>query len=205
MDGSNAYELIFYHKYDLEMNIDGGIIETSWDDGVSWQNLIFDTLIMNNVFDTQNMYTAQDTIWAFNNQPGFTGFQDSLVLSSITFWSNFEINYDTLLLRYTFKSDSVNTDNEGWMLDEFQFGGFLVGIEDNYEPSDQLIIYPNPVYDRLSISLNNEDVYNVRIYSMLGVKIAEYANSKTIFIGDIPIGLYIIEVNDKYRKKFIKK
>lgn len=204
MGGCNGYTLMFYHKYDFESNKDGGIIETSWDNGLTWQNILYDSIIQNNLFSSpQNLYTISDTINAFNNQPGYTGLQNSFKNVWLSFWATSEIIDDTLLLRFTIKSDSISSNHEGWMLDKFAFGGFLVGIDELSESNDKIDIYPNPAKEHITIKCKNEVIRQVSIYSILGDKEIEVYDSNIIQVSGLLPGMYFLRVNEKYLKKII--
>jgi hypothetical protein len=203
--GCDAHAIMFWHKYDFEINKDGGIIETSYNNGISWQNIIYDTIIMDNVFDDiSGLYNLNDTISSFNNQPGFTGLQSEIKAVSIDFWNYliYTKELDTMLLRFTIVSDSVDTNNEGWMLDDFVFYSILVGIYEK-EYGNNIYISPNPSNSIITINSPIERIKKVDIISLNGVKIIEEYNTNSICIDKIPAGFYLIKINDKYIEKLL--
>lgn len=208
--GTSIYNIGFWHKYDFNPNVDGGIIETSWDYGATWQNIIFDSIIQENLWEggSQNMYTVYDTISSFNNQPGFTGLNAEGMHVNIDFWAPYEIDtgeLDTLLLRFTIKSGEVPSNHEGWLLDNFSFGGTLVGVEEINKGSKMLSIYPNPANEIININLKNENINCIAIYTLTGQKIRKSIQTTILNVNDLMPGVYLIMVNEKYTEKLIIK
>jgi hypothetical protein len=190
------------HKYDFEKNKDGGIIETSYDNGLSWQNIIYDPTIMDNVDYVSGLYNLNDTIDSFNDKPGFTGLQDEINEVEIVFWTSWQIFEDTVLLRFTIVSDSIESNNEGWMLDNFVFGYFYVGIDEN-EHNNNIYISPNPSNSIITINSPVERITKIEIISLNGVQILERYNTNSICIDKIQAGFYLIKINDTYIEKLI--
>lgn len=200
----------FWHKHDFNPNLDGGIIETSWDYGETWQNIIFDTIIQSRLFDVfaPGMYSLSDTISAFDNQPGFTGLNNIMSPVSIGFWTPYDLLneglIDTLLIRFTFKSGTIESEHEGWLLDEFDFRMVRFNNIEETKNVAQLTIYPNPANETININLENDVVNFVSIYTLTGQKIME-TNQATFGIREIKPGIYIVKVNEKFIKKLIIK
>jgi xylan 1,4-beta-xylosidase len=88
------------------------------------------------------------------------------------------------------------------LVDELSNGIQLPGIERS------LNIYPNPVTDRLNLSLNS-DLFTVTVYDYTGRPVAAYKNQKQIPVSNWAPGLYLIQVilpeGKIYNNKFIKK
>lgn len=75
----------------------------------------------------------------------------------------------------------------------------LTGFE-SLEPEDNKIeIYPNPTSATLNIkNLNSHKIKNIYIFNSLGEKVKTFKAANTIFIGDLPKGLYLVQIrNDK--------
>ncbi|MBA7545870.1 hypothetical protein ES705_38248 [subsurface metagenome] len=192
MDIAEKYRITFYHKYDFEENVDGGIIETSYDDGLTWQNILFDTLIQNNLVESINLYQENDIISSYDNQPGFTGLQSDVNHVVIEFMVNGNYN-DTMLLKYTIATDSYDAQNEGWLLDRFYFSGITVGIEPNVN-NPGVKISPNPSKDLLAIYSEASSITNVEIFSLDGKKLLS-ENSydiTSVDISKLKAGIYLI-------------
>ncbi len=206
---ADVYTISFYQKYDFELNKDGGIIETSYDDGNTWQNILYDTLVMNHIVNLIgfDLYSIDDTIEAFKGQPGFTGtFSDGRYFG--VSWENWRMVGDTMLLRFTFASDSSDIQHEGWMLDYFEFGGFLVPI-DGKQDIFSFTVYPNPVKDQLNIS---KPILSSKVvtYSITGNLIKEIFcyDCNAIDVSSLQSGIYLLKIIDNdqncYTIKFTK-
>ncbi len=204
LSGTDIYHISFWQKYDFNPNVDGGIIETSWDYGATWHNIIFDSCILANLANgSENMYNLTDTISAFNNQPGFTGLQATGTYVNINFMASQNFINDTLLLRFTFKSDSINSSHEGWLLDNFSFGGTVVDGVSVIKHERQLKISPNPVRGQLTLRLEDEAIKVVELLSLTGMKIKEYHDKNTIDVSGIASGIYLLMVNHRLTEKLI--
>jgi hypothetical protein len=202
----DSYYITYSQKYDFEENKDGGIIETSYDNGITWQNILFDPLIQSNLEAVQNFYSPEDTINAFQNQPGFTGLQSEIEMVYITFEALDSTRGKTMLLRFSIGTDSVNAQNEGWMLDDFRFGGILKDNIESYKNNGTSIdAYPNPSNEIITVYSYNESIKKLEIISFTGEILLEKLNTNSIEITDRLNGVYLLRINDRYIKKlFIK-
>jgi hypothetical protein len=211
LGGTDVYCISFWHKYDFNPNVDGGIFETSWDYGATWQNIIFDSIIQENLWQGghQNMYSLVDTISSFDNQPGFTGLNASGTIVDICFWCPsgkcVTGELDTLLIRFTIRSGNTTSNHEGWLLDNFSFGGALVGIEEIKSSSKMLSIYPNPTSDIINIKVENENIDCITIFSLTGQIVRKYIQTSFVDVNDLKPGIYLIKVNERYTDKLIIK
>lgn len=207
---ADRYDIRFEHKFDFEANKDGGMIEISHDNGANWENVLFDSIIQNNITYMVNMYANTDSIKANNNEPGFTGLQDEKLISSFTF-SSINLRYDTILLRFRIISDSIDSQNEGWLLDNFVFNGFLVGTDNSQTDSNALLLYPNPVSNTVNLKIQNKIINQVEIYSITGQLIlyAKNQNILNIDISDLNPGIYYLKCkttdDETLISKFIKQ
>ncbi len=72
-------------------------------------------------------------------------------------------------------------------------------------------LYPNPATDVLNITLLNNQIANVTIYNILGVKVIDVILNDTnseINISELSSGSYIVIMNDgqkEFTTKFIKR
>jgi len=120
----------------------------------------------------------------------------------INFWN---IGYiDALLFRFTIVSDSIDTNHEGWMLDNFAFGDILLGINE-YKKYNNIYIVPNPSNNVIIINSPLERIKKIEIISSIGERILEEYNTNSLYIDKIPTGFYLIRINDIYIEKLIIK
>lgn len=206
--GVETYWMSFEHKYDFETMVDGGIIETSYDNGVIWNNILSDTLIQNNLVRSSNFYTVNDKIESYNNQPGFTGIQDTMKMVLLEFKAKSWMMNKSILIRFTISTDSNENSNEGWMMDEIGFGGVFVGIEERPE-LDFTCTFPNPVQNILNIRCNTGSIKTIEVLNAHGEVVHEYSipiNQINVsnYIPGIYFLLYTSQSGDKWISKFVK-
>ena len=206
LGGGAFYELAFFHKYDFEQNKDGGMVETSYDNGQTWQNILYDTIIQNNIDEIGNFYDVADTISSYGNQPGFTGLQSEYKASFIRFTARQYMHYDTMLLRFTIATDSVDAQNEGWMVDDFYFDQGYVAIKDHQYNSEPLL-YPNPAQTLLVIKSDKQNITHVSVLTILGETIIEKKgiDINSISIENLMPGYYLILCENSNNKFWILK
>jgi Secretion system C-terminal sorting domain len=87
-----------------------------------------------------------------------------------------------------------------------------VGITEVTMNNDALTVYPNPAFNSIHISINNEAIenYNIFVVSVLGQVQAVETAKEEIDISALPAGIYFISVSSKdgkqvLSKKFIKE
>ncbi len=142
---------IFGNYYvDTDSLSDYGMIEISIDSGQTWLNILGDSMV--NQFD-EPILTGNSNGWqSFNLYLGdyAVGFGDY-----------------SFLLKFTFISDSIDTQQEGIMFDDLAF--CIAANTKNLFANNALNVFPNPATDLLNFQLE-ESIQNaqIRIYSTLG-------------------------------------
>jgi hypothetical protein len=139
--------------------------------------------------DSVNPFTGKSSAWYY--------FQMGL------FWPDFPNKpaADTLYYRFTFKSDGIQTNKEGWMLDDLTLGDLLWGLESINWKEDVTII-PNPFRKEFTININNKNQVNPKftyeVFSCLGQKLMERTVSGTkIRVEELPNlspGIYFLRI-----------
>ncbi len=152
----------FHHKFDTDSLKDGGYITVSYDNGITWSNIIHDNVFgeMNPQGESGNLYTDDDLL--FNGEEGFSGRSDDWITTWFAWYHllakksiNAEIG-DTMILRFNFVSDSIQTNKEGWLIDDIRlFSVDLGGGIENQQWKTDINIYPNPVNSSTIIDLKN--------------------------------------------------
>jgi hypothetical protein len=126
-----------------------------------------------------------------------------------------DIRGDTMLLRFTITSDSIDMQNEGWMLDDFRFGGIRTYNIESNNSDVKIQIYPNPG-DNLLVIKNEDhlnDIKQIHIINTAGTTIMSInVNRKKHFMIDLSrftSGIYYFRFNminnESITKAFIKK
>ena len=195
------HTVILYANYKVNSDslTDFGKIEISPDNGTTWIDLINDT--------TYSSYYQ----W-YNNKPVLTG--NSNGWQNFTVWLaglgplfNVHIN-DTILYRFTFISDSVETNKDGLMFDDFHFEDWAEGIKE-VENNSLISISPNPASDELNIRRTNAiDKDAVQILNYTGQVLFENSHflGETIAIRQLENGIYLLKYSNTKNisiKKFI--
>jgi hypothetical protein len=192
-----------YFQINSDTLTDYGAIEFSPDNGQTWINLMTDT-----IYAQQNLYS-----WAFP-KPVFSGNSDG--------WQEFEVHItdyshifnlmygDTVLWKYTFISDSIETYNDGWMLDNIFVNDWHGGIPEMNSANMLTHVYPNPAGDQIEISMENDanSIFSLIITDALSrvfVRKSDIEGQKvTIDISSLKPGIYFYKLYNSDRQGFGK-
>ena len=191
----SAYMIGGWYKFDSDSLKDFGRIEISTDHGTTWLNVLSDTVI-----------------------PGFEWLTPKPVLTGrIHQWQKFNAifpfeynNSDTLYYRFTFISDSIQTNQDGWMLDDIQLTAHTEGIAD-FRIREGINICPNPASGRISISAKSfAGDMEVSVYDILGQLALQkrIKNNDNIDIAGLGRGIYTLKVtggNNYWVRKIVKE
>jgi hypothetical protein len=204
--------LSFWHKYDMDTLTDQGIIDASYDGGNSWV-LVKDTFVnsanfmWNPDYHAFNENTTTHPLITSGKSDGWikSGFcwQWYLPVSPDTII----FNPDSLMIRFTFISDSINTNKEGWMIDDIMTsaGGWedCSSVKEIYL-DENITVYPNP-FSTEAIIQADHDFKNatMKVYNSLGQLVQQLKNisGQTINLNrdDLPSGLYFLQLTEDYK------
>lgn len=178
---------------------DFGMIEFSPDNGTSWYDIVNDTFITNNIF------MPPDWVILTGNSNGWQPFYVNIAALGPLF--NIQL-FDTVLWRFSFISDSIQTNKDGLMFDDLHFEDYVESIPE-IQHDNLISISPNPASDELRVHRTIfGDRQKVQVLNHTGQVL--FANSN--FIGEkidtrrLPSGIYLlIYSNTKYYtvKKFV--
>jgi hypothetical protein len=187
--------LDFYYKMNSDTLTDFGMIEASIDNGSSWINLMTQDT-------TYGLYWQAPKPVLTGNINSRTHF--SLNLTNITYVVGYS---DTVLYRFTFISDSNQTNKDGWIIDNFYFEDIWEGIPEFQ--NNIVSIYPNPTNERLFIerTQDNNSAY-IKVFDQTGKLIMDDSSFKgeELDTKQLENGCYILKYSDSkncYMKKFI--
>lgn len=195
-------------KLDFEEGKDGGIIEYSIDSGQTWINAFNSPYTYNFYgFDTSNKDTLGNGTYAFSGT-------DSLWKS---IWLCFDYNFIQTIsgdfhIRFSIHSDSVDSQQEGWMLDGFVVQRTLVHtvkeLED--EPQPYLKVYPTQTQGRVHIEAEKLQEFHIieqiDLMSTNGQIVQSWGTSPTKFYIDIDNhsnGMYFLRVKTNKKTETI--
>ena len=198
--------ITFWHKYQTDSLKDGGYLEVSYDNGITWKNVVYDTSCFSYNGGTpnrENFYTANDTI--SGNIPAFSGTSNGWVLSKIQWiwWipimkSNYSFPGDTMIVRFHFSSNPVQTNKAGWIIDDLTLYqvDFPGGINESFYANKDILVSPNPVsvacvfkcLDKSDIinSLEITDAMGRSVFFQNKILVPEFKFSRN----SLPAGIY---------------
>lgn len=199
----------FWHKYDMESPDDKGLIHASYDGGNSWV-MVKDTFVQ----DIGSTFFWNDDYHEINgnatNHPLITtGTSDGWIKSSFCWEWYIPVsmdtiirNPDTLLIRFTFISDSISDNKEGWMIDDIVTDASAPcgSVKENVLDA-QITVYPNP-FSTQSILQSERDLKKagLSMYNLVGQLVKQWENISTrsiiLYREDLPGGLYFLKVTE---------
>ena len=204
-------QIEWQQKFDVEIGVDGGIVEASYDGGATWQNVLSDTIYRPFVVGNFQINPL------FNGEVGFTGMSDwSFVgLCWGTPIGEHPDNIQGLKLRFTFVSDSNDTNQEGWMIDEFATLGGIIGASTDDNSRLEIEVYPNPTNGDLILKLpeTNSENFALEISNNSGQTVLKEnirnrgLQNHQVSFESFSKGVYFLrlKIGDKiYRQRIIK-
>lgn len=152
--------LSFKHKFDTDTLHDGGYLEVSFDNGNSWTNLnnqVQGEYVQSAPYGmfVNDLYNVTDTL--ANGRSGLSGKSNGWITSEIYFecWA-VKVDY-MVLFRFTFFSDSTDSNHEGWMIDNIHFyndgGCGNISEFDSFKISMEL--FPNPFTETTEVLIKD--------------------------------------------------
>jgi len=195
-------------KLDMESDKDGGIIEYSIDSGATWANVFNDPYTYNFYgFDPAN----QDTLTT--GEYAFSGVDSTWK----TVWLCFDNNFiwtltGELQVRFTFHSDSVDTQQEGWMIDQFYVQQTIIHTvkKAETEAPPYLKVFPTATTGRVYIEAEKLQEFHIiesiELISTDGKIVKTWGTSPTKFYIDIDeqtSGLYYLKVRTNKKTETI--
>jgi hypothetical protein len=209
-------EMSFYYKIFTDTLSDFGNIEYSFNKGLTWHNLVPgpDSLnlywVVEQVDPWLQLYGSWDTL-----NP-FTGKSSGWYYFSMTYnWPNFIFlpPTDTVYYRFTFHSDGIQTNKDGWMVDNFMIGDLIEGIGEN-SITNGLSVVPNPCQNEFTLTIlennqNPNEPFTYEIFSAQGDKIIDGKfhgkTTKIEELGNSAPGLYFLRVKKDSKFFCLKK
>tara|TARA_R110002050_G_scaffold200492_1_gene335341 strand:+ start:119 stop:1006 length:888 start_codon:yes stop_codon:yes gene_type:complete len=195
--------LQFQYKIDSDSLKDFGKIEVSPDSGNTW----IDILKEQSTYNFSINYSSLHNLDLFTGRK--TGWNNFMVL--MPDWTDTFNNSDSAIFRFSFISDSIQTNQEGWMIDDLEVGWDFAKSVPELNAITEVFVYPNPVHDVLNIEITssiNQQKFTLEIYDVLGrLVLIQKLNlvKNTIDVSNLKTGMYsyrIGEVSGKIVKQF---
>jgi hypothetical protein len=163
--GSNPY-LTFWHKYNTDSLKDGGYIEFSGNNGLHWTG---DDSTLNYLGVYCINPSNEPKSHLYTGKLGYAGTQTAWVMETILFRCCAMVsNKNALpglssntnsLVRFTFVSDSIETNKEGWMIDDISFAndnGLCTDVKELHMYALQPThIFPNPASREATLTVTS--------------------------------------------------
>jgi hypothetical protein len=192
--GWTGTSLQIEYRIDSDIGNDYGYVEFSPDNGLTWVNYMTDTIY-------NDCYYMYDTV--------FTGFSEDWEYAS--YYNNpwcFNMQFgDSMMYRITFISDSIQSNRDGWMIDNIDLYDVWEGVDDHTKTL-KFHIFPNPATSSINI-ISDIDLNgcNAHIYNQIGQLVSSTnLEQNSIPVTSLQSGLYILGImTDKgeIRRKFI--
>lgn len=192
------------HKYDTDTLKDGGYITVSYDSGMTWMNVIDDTIYEGQAPNpgNPNLYGFNDVL--YNGEHGFSGHSNGWTTTVIS-WiypiiktNNGNIEGDTMILRFNFISDSIDTNKEGWMIDNIRL--FSANTNDKLSEVNELNFnfFPNPMNNKTIVKIDEYREIELGIFDVQGRELMKYFyhNNEAVIIDkeDLKPGIYLVKI-----------
>ena len=201
--------IVYEHKYDTDSLHDGGYLMISVDGGNSWVNV--STVYTQTGFYYDPEHYANPLI--ADGNAAYTG--KSRKNNSQEFgWRTDEISFciyfqEKVYLRFVFSSDSLQTNKEGWMIDNIEIYQEVCEGINEIRNNNLIVLAPNPASDQLTILHSKPGSHKeISIIDPTG-KIClhdENFSGNKIDIHKLPVGIYMLRYSDGdsfCMKKFI--
>ncbi|MFK8008080.1 MAG: T9SS type A sorting domain-containing protein [Saprospiraceae bacterium] len=193
-------------KIDMDFGKDGGMIEFSVDGGSTWQSAFNNPYIYNfygynetnvdTIATGEEVFTGVDSTW-----------KDIWLCYDMT-WLNWN---DSIMVKHTLVSDSIDNDNEGWMMDNLLVHITIIHTVNEVEQDEYLIVAPNPTSGRVEISAKKINEYHIiekmELHDSNGQLLEEWEMIPTKFfidIGNYPNGLYYLSIQTNKERQVAK-
>lgn len=180
---STSTTISFMHRINTDTMKDGGYIEVKYHKDSAWVNIAYDTLLSSQyiMFNCENLYETHDTL--FNGQTGFSGSSDWVNTKLQWIWVMLVKEYppDSIYLRFHFISDDINTNKDGWMIDNLEMIEYApFGSLEELNSENLISVSPNPVSESalVEIKTKNNETYTAELYDIFGQKTAAFPEIK---------------------------
>lgn len=204
-------QMDFWHKYDMDSPGDKGIIDASYDGGKSWVQ-VKDTSVnfWGSHFYWNQDYHAADESYSDHNLIT-NGKSDSWIKSGFSWQWYMPVKKDTivlmpdsLMIRFTFISDSVVKSREGWMIDDIVTSSagweLCSGIDENTGYGN-ISVSPNPFSTQTSLQTNELlKQATLTIYNSFGQAVKQMKNISgrrvILYRDNLPDGMYYLRLTE---------
>lgn len=199
---SLAFAIQWNQKIDFELNQDGGLVEFSADSGLTWNNAFTHP-------DVYNFYGFEIIGGTLpSGEPCFTGTDTNWRNIWLCFLSDIVSEDNDFIVRFTFVSDTNNTNQEGWMIDNFLVQPtFFHPVAEQSRP-DNFKVYPTLVERSLTLEkINMSSDFMVKSISIIDLggnlirSVSNLSDVDMIDVSDLPAGKYLLKIESSEKKE----
>jgi hypothetical protein len=191
-------------KLDMDKGTDGGLVEFSFDYGATWLNAFNNPYVWNFFgYDPQNKDTLSTGEYAFSGTD--STWKDVWLCYQLDFVASMT---DSIKIRFTFKSDSVNNNREGWMIDNLQTHITIMHPVKETAKKDYFNISPNPADNTIHVELAQATGYHIieemELISADGKSLQKWNKIPTRFWFDVskyPVGQYYLKIRSNLQSQ----
>ena len=165
----NFIDVELTHRFDTDSLLDNCLINYSIDGGNTWFNMLSDTL---DLYQNSHYFYSSST-YIYGNMP-ITGNSQDWVVSTFRkdIWQNWLMPYiDSVIIKFTFISDSIQTNKDGWQIDHLCITETHYGIIKELPTLYNFAsVYPNPAKQELTLKFDNSfhQLFDLTIYNSYG-------------------------------------
>ncbi|MCT4580888.1 MAG: T9SS type A sorting domain-containing protein [Flavobacteriales bacterium] len=193
-------------KLDMDQKADGGLIEFSTDGGTTWDNAFNNPYVYNFYgYDTSSIDTLN------NGSVGFTGTDSTWK----DIWLCYDMNWvsinDSIIIRHTFLSDSINNNKEGWLIDNMMMHVTWIHTINEKKQEDYMSVSPKLTSGIIDISTKKLDEFHIiekiELINLEGKTVKKWGVSPTKFyidISDQPNGIYLLNITTNKQAETFK-
>ncbi len=193
-------------KLDMDAAEDGGILEFSLDGGLVWQNAFNNPYVYNFYgFDTKNVDTLP------SGEIAFTGTDTTWRDVWFCFDYSFLFQYDSIMVRHRFVSDSVDNGREGWIIDNLTMHITVQHTIGEKNQDKYLKVYPTLSSGIVHIEAKKLNEYHIieqlDVLDGNGKLVQQFKNVPTKFfvdLADLANGQYFIHVRTNKKSERFK-
>lgn len=198
-----------HHRFHTDTLTDGGFISVSYDNGATFTNIINDWASYfcgAPAWQNYNLYNQTQTL--YNGERGFSGNSSGWVYTGFA-WHGCPVAQqnrsggisDTTILRFSFVSDSIDNQKDGWIIDQLRayvcFLGSNVPDIGLGEPLFKLA--PNPAQSQAQVQVSRPcHVIDYTLSNlngqMLRQETAYQTDAFTLYLQDLPPGVYLLRL-----------
>ncbi len=197
--------LSWNQKLDYENGSDGGLIEYTVDGGTTWSNIFNNPYVYNLYgYDSVNQDTLSD------GTAVFTGTDEEWKNVWLCFDVSWLSNADSLVVKFTSISDSIDTNQEGWMIDNLYESITFIHTLTEAPQKKYLEVYPNPSSGQVFIQTQKRSDYHIieqmELSDSSGKILKHYNTVPTKFnidISDLPKGIYYLKVQTNIKTETV--